>query len=1113
MAVVYERKSPIEHILLRPDTYIGSIEKVTQSMWVINKGVFINKNIEFVPGLYKIFDEIVVNAADHRQRDRTMTDIHIFIDPKKKLVSVYNNGSGIDTSINKKEGMPNPTLIFGHLLTGANFDDGIKKVVGGRNGYGAKLCNIFSVQFTVETLSKGVLFKQTWRNNMSIEEPPELSRPNDVKQEFTRVTFVPDLAKFGMRTLDDDIVALMSRRAYDLAATSGVSVYLNSRKVPINSFTRYINMFIPEDMNRVSEHSSDRWQVAVAKSESGFQQVSFVNNIATYKGGRHVDHVVGIIIDNLQKSLQKKKMVLKPFQIKNHLWVFVNCLIENPAFDSQTKENMNTPVARFGSSFEPSKKFIASVEKNTGIMDSVIQWVRFKEQEVLEKTGSKTKQQRVKGFSKLEDANNAGTRKSLQCTLILTEGDSAKSLVVAGLSVIGRDNYGVFPLKGKLLNVRDASYTQISNNAELTAIVKILGLQYKKNYESQKDIATLRYGKLMIMTDQDQDGSHIKGLVINFLHVNWPSLIRGSFLEEFITPIIRVVVDRGIRSFYSIPEYQEWLHEDPEPRSRLKPKYYKGLGTSTSNEAKEYFSDLGRHRVLFRYRGPEDDDAIELAFSKKKVEDRKKWLLRFMGAPDREKIYLYKKNTKEVSYKEFVDKELVLFSNMDNERSIPSLVDGLKPGQRKVMFTCFLRNDRSGVRVTQLAGSVSERAAYHHGEAALIQTIIGLAQDFVGSNNINMLSPIGLFGTRQHGGKDYSSARYICTMLTKEAELMFPEEDRPVLEYLVDENVSIEPKFYVPVIPLVLVNGAEGIGTGWSTKIPNYNPRDIIANIRRMMASKPPIVMKPWFRGFKGSIEPIEGDRSKFVVSGISKVVRSEKTGELDLEIVELPVRVWTQTYKEQVIEPLRESGALPNDYNENHTINDVRFVLLGCGATEKVNPLPLKLQTTFSTNSMVLFDAAGKIKRYESPEAILKEFYIVRLEYYKKRKEYWAEKMRAEMLKLQNQARFIQEKVDGVLKPENTRKNVFQNVLNKAGYDSDPVRSWKEGRTDTPDYDYLIDMPIRNILLEKKEELLQRRDTAIAKLRDLESSSPEDLWERDLERLEAGLKESIFIN
>ena len=568
---IYQKKTQLEHILLRPDTYIGSVQKVTEPMWVWDEkkvevpedgspvvvkpgtgGQIIKKEITYVPGFYKIFDEILVNACDNKQRDGRMDTIKIEIKPEENLISVWNNGKGIPVVMHKEEKMYVPTMIFGHLLTGSNFNDEEAKVTGGRNGFGAKLCNVFSTKFTVETLDKShkKSFKQSWGSNMSKASEPKLKDIERGSEEFTKITFSPDLAKFGLEKIDDDHFALLSRRAYDAAAaTRGVKVFLNGKKIAIKGFKDYVDLFIKgkEDetgnpLKQVYENCNERWEVAVAVSDNGFQQMSFVNSIATTKGGRHVDHVADMVVKSIIDTIKKKNKTginIKPFQVKNHLWLFVNCLIVNPTFDSQTKDTMTLVAKEFGSKCALTEKFQKQLH-SAGIVESVLLWSKFKADAQLKSKQAGKKTNKLRGIPKLEDANEAGTKNAAGCTLILTEGDSAKTLAMAGLGVIGRDYYGVYPLKGKLLNVREASHKQIMENKEITDLVKIMGLTYKKKYESLDDMKSLRYGKIMIMTDQDQDGSHIKGLLINFVHHNWPSLLKLPFLEEFITPIVKV---------------------------------------------------------------------------------------------------------------------------------------------------------------------------------------------------------------------------------------------------------------------------------------------------------------------------------------------------------------------------------------------------------------------------------------------------------------------------------------------------------------------------------------------------------------------------------------------
>ena len=454
-------------------------------------------------------------------------------------------------------------------------------------------------------------------------------------------------------------------------------------------------------------------------------------------------------------------------------------------------------------------------------------------------TGGK-KKKKLFGIDKLEDANDAGTAKSADWVLILTEGDSAKSLAMSGIQVVGRDKYGVFPLKGKLLNVRDANANTLMNNQEIQNIIKILGLKMGETYN---DIKSLRYGSIMIMADQDHDGSHIKGLVINFIHHFWPSLIKlKNFMKEFITPIIKARKGEEWITFFTMGEYEEWCKKVKDA-SKYDIKYYKGLGTSTSKEAKEYFKNINIHKILFRYDGKPDDESIDLAFSKNLANKRKEWL------ENVNRNEYIDHSIKTITYSEFVNKELVHFSIEDWVRAIPSLMDGLKPSQRKILFSCFKRNLTKDIKVAQLAGYVAEHSAYHHGEASLCQTIINMAQNFVGSKNINLLQPIGQFGSRHLGGKEAASPRYIYTWLNKITRLIFRENDDPILNYLEEEGMKIEPNYYSPILPVVLINGTEGIGTGWSTKIPCYNPLQIVENILAHIEGKEMKEMLPWYKG------------------------------------------------------------------------------------------------------------------------------------------------------------------------------------------------------------------------------------------------------------------------
>eukprot|EP01133_Synstelium_polycarpum_P020247 gene20247-24276_t len=1173
----YQKMDLLDQILLRPDTYVGSTERQEEELWVWDtvKGHMVRRKATFVPGLYKIFDEILVNAADNLQRDdaaQKMRAIKVEIDPENNRISVWNDGSGIPVEMHSKEKMHVPELVFGHLLTSSNYDDSEQRLAGGRNGFGAKLANAFSTKFEIECADGGrkKLFRQTFTGNMKKREEPKITSYSN-KGDYTQVTFYPDLSKFGMGHLsDDDNIALLTKRVYDVAGCNpSLKVWLNGKELGIRTFQSYIDLYYKGNDNPPEvyyERVSDRWEIAVSVSDDQFSQVSFVNSICTTKGGTHVTHaiqdVVNSIIGQVTKSV--KGMDLKPAFVKNHLFVFVNALIVNPSFDSQTKETLTSKISTFGSKCEPSAKFIKKIlDKKSGIVDQIIAYAKHKDDLALKRKTPASKSRGKIALAKLDDANNAGTNKSEDCTLILTEGDSAKTLATAGISIVGRDHYGCFPLRGKPLNVRDTEMRILLANEEITNIVNIMGLQHKKEYD---DVKSLRYGHLMIMTDQDHDGSHIKGLLINLIHHFWPSLLRiEGFLVEFITPIVKVFKGSAKPiAFYTIPEFLAWKESHNNGKG-YEIKYYKGLGTSRPEEGKEYFMDIEKHKIDFTW-DENADDSIDKAFNKKRPDDRKKWMEEFERG-----TYLDQYGVGRLSITDFVDKELILFSIADCERSIPSLVDGLKTSQRKILYSCFKRNLKKEIRVAQLIGYVSEQSAYHHGEMSLSQAIIGMAQDYVGSNNINLLYPSGSFGSRLVGGKDSSQPRYIHTRLRDITRTLYHAEDDDLLSYTTDDGKRVEPKWYIPVIPMILVNGSAGIGTGWSSTIPNYNPRDLAENMRLMINGEEPNVIMPWYRGFKGPIEYFGTKKSNYVVKGLWK-----KVGEYKFEVTELPVGHWTQDFKELLDDLADPEGkdrrkeakakvkatkgtkaakskttkkkkdeedeeasnkkvkvAIIKSYMNQSTESKVYFLIETILPVDDLNiEKEFKLSSKLAETNMVLFDEEGRIRKYDTTSDIIKSFFKIRMDYYQKRKDYLCDKLGDEFLRLSNKARFILavinkeliisnvKKVDLIKKLKEMKFDRFtksaskgaQDKIKKSAKDKEEeelaAEEEEEGGDsdkevmdeDSKGYDYLLSLPLWSLTAERVKKILAEKEAKQKELDILNATSISTMYSRDLD-------------
>ena len=1071
MSESIQKLTHVEHILKRPDSYVGPVSHVAEPYWIHDTGHFEKKSVVYSPALLKIFDEILVNAIDRNSMyPKNVTSLGVSIDKTSGEITIENNGplGGIEVKMHEKEGLWNPELTFGHLLTSTNYDDTQKRVVGGRNGYGAKLTNVYSTKFSVKIKDgeNKCIYTQDWSNNMKTCGTPKIKKYSGATSNVS-ITFIPDWKRFGMSRMDETIYKIFEKRVYDanICTSQNCKVKFQGEPLPKCTFNTYAKMYTKTD--EMCTFISDRWSVCIAPSDDGFEHVSFVNGICTTKGGSHVDHVSGILANGVIEDMAKK-IKLRPQQVKNAFFVFVKATLVNPSFSSQVKSECTLKPQDFGSKFEPPKTFIKNILK-TSIQSELTALSKFREMKELKKTDGSRKS-KITGIPKLDDANKAGTSHSKKCTLIVTEGDSAKTLAIAGLSVVGRDYYGVFPLRGKCKNVRDASVKQLTENKEFNDLKKILGLQQGKVYTS---LSELRYGRLMIMTDADNDGSHIKGLILNMIHYFWPSLLKLNFVVSMVTPIIKASKGSETKSFYTDSTFRHWYGNG---KSGWKIKYYKGLGTSTSIEAREYFKKIKDLTVEF---DTDDsmDESIILAFDKTKSDLRKTWLLESTEKKASELEIPYG-NVERLGISDFIHKDLVNFSLADLKRSIAHVSDGLKPSQRKVLYACFTKNLTSEMKVAQLAAYVSEKTSYHHGEVSLADTIVKLAHEFMGSNNINLLEPCGQFGTRLMGGKDASQTRYIFTKLTKNARTLFDPKDDPVLKYLDDDGKQIEPDYYVPILPTVLVNGTEGIGTGFSSYIPPFNPDDICNNIKRVISGENVIPMKPWFNKFTGRV--FSNSEGLWITEGVWKSYNK------NISITELPPGRWTQEYKEY-LDTLMEKKKITN-YVNNSTTESIDFVVEGYTGNDIIKDF--KLQKTFHVSNMHLFHPSKGIYKYESPEEILLDFVEIRTKTYKKRKTHLIHVLKEKSKKMENMSKFVDMVIHEKLIVFKRKRSDLEHEIGKI---FDKIDN---------SYDYLLNIKTYQYTHEAVQSLREETEKIKKELELLQNMSHIDMWKSDLKNI-----------
>jgi DNA topoisomerase-2 len=1122
----------LEHILKKPDTYIGSIQltECTECTTIPGEGEATNIGLTtftHIPALYKLVDEGLVNMRDHVIRQAQaikdgkpdalpVTCIEVEVDAATGTITMTNDGNGIDIAQHPEHKMWIPEMIFGHLRTSTNYaEDKKEKIVGGKNGFGFKLVLVWSTWGSVETMDhvRGLKYVQEFKANLTEICAPKITKCSS-KKPYTRISFRPDYARFGIAGLTPDMTALFTKRVYDIAAVTdrSIRVKYNGAVVPVKDFKQYIGLYIRPEVKRAYEAPSERWEYAVCLTNTDeFAHVSFVNGICTSKGGKHVEYVMGQLLRKLAAYIKlKKKVDVKPATIKEQLTLFLRCDVENPAFSSQTKDELTTTSANFGSACTVSDEFVEKVAK-MGVMDAACALTEVKEAKAAKKTdGAKTRT--IRGIPKLIDANFAGTEKSGQCTIIFCEGDSAKAGIVSGLSKEDRNTIGVYPVKGKFMNVRGEAVKRIAENTEIAEIKRILGLENGREYTAEDVSKRLRYGKVLFMTDQDLDGSHIKGLGINLFQSEWPTLthIQG-FIGFMNTPILKARKGAQEHVFYNEGEFEAWKQGTSASGasgasgvgglavdvSTWNVKYYKGLGTSTGREFREYFEH--KKIVDFAHTGKPSDDAIDLVFNKKRADDRKQWLSTYNRADHLDTSH------KHVTYEDFMTREMKHFSIYDNQRSIANGMDGLKISLRKILFAAFKKGGlKTEIKVAQFSGYVSEHSGYHHGEASLNGAIIGMAQNFVGSNNINLFEPNGQFGTRLNSGRDAASERYIFTQLNPITRLIYRAEDDAVLEYLDDDGQLVEPTFYAPIVPMVLVNGTKGIGTGFSTDIMCHNPLQIIDHIGNMLLQKPEAewgAIEPYYRGFKGSITALtSGSGGKFLIRGIHTVDAAKK----QVRVTELPVGYWTEDFKKH-LESLIETGAI-KDYVDMSTDTVVDFTITFpatatmdsaivdhgcCTAIEKL----LKLYTTESTSNMHLFDSQDQLKKYANVRDIVRDYYVMRLKLYNERKTHQLAAMAAELLILTNKARYIQELLDGSIDLRRKRGDELTAMLQSKGYNH------VEG---DEQYKYLLKLPMDSVSEENVQKLLKEKGQKESHHAALQGTSIEQLWLADLAELRA---------
>lgn len=1108
MTEKYKKYTQIEHVLNRPDMYIGGIKARKSEEYIFSDNLIKLKTVKYPPGLKRLFIEILTNAIDNIETSikegipckRIKIDISNSNEDsngnndKTHEISIYNDGAYIPIEKNS-EGIYFHSMLFGEILTSSNYNDSESRFTAGRNGIGATATNIFSSLFSVEAVDpkNGKKFFQEWRNNISETNGPVVKNCK-LKTGYTLIKWIADFSRFGIspeKGYSKNTIALFKKLAYDTSMLTGINVYFNGELIKTKTLSQYASLYFPDLSVRPIMHQEENIQVLIVPSDS-FQLFSFVNGIYTPNGGVHANPWVEAVLRPIVEKYKGKgnltnrgNLTIK--DVKNYFGLFIIARVENPEFDSQEKNELL--------GYKNHNKNKGKPEFPEAKVKSILKWentkriselIKDKEITSMKKTINKQKKTRIPG---LDNANKAGGKYSHECSLILCEGNSAKPFAVSGIHYgipclndkKGRDYYGVLPLRGKILNVRGSSPTVIGKNVVINNIIQALGLKYGADYSTEKNMSTLSYGKLIILCDSDVDGIHISSLIINFFHYLFPSLIRRNFIISMQTPILRIFyTKKDPMVFYSevsFKKYMESVKENEKKKGQI--KYYKGLGSSSGKMVQESFGK----KILKMVADPQLDITIEKTFGSD-TEKRKEWILNYRENGCVDPI----DNSEGISnlkISEYLNSKLIEYSINDCKRSIPSVYDGLKESQRKILYTCFckkLEYSGASLKVVQLGGAVAEKTSYHHGETNLFSTIVKMAQCFIGTNNIPLLFRDGQFGSRLND-KDAANPRYIFTKLDMLTRLLFREEDNDLLNYLDEDGEKIEPEYYVPILPTILINGGTGIGTGWSCDVPLYNPLDIIRCVKGWISDpksgdfplkegcspKGESEISPWYRGFNGTIE--KKTEKQYISWGLIEDCKGKKI------VKEIPVGKWIDGVKEQ-LEDLAQSGVIQK-FDNNSTAYIPNFIL----STEiPIDDLysKLKLFSYIKTSNMVLFEENYTLKKFGDIYEIIDTFCRKRLELYISRKKHILAGYREKLEKVNEKYRFINMVITGELVINNKEEKMVISDMKTLGF--------KNCLT-------LLDISVRHFTREKLEELKREIGDIKELIQNLEIRTEKEIW------------------
>lgn len=922
-----------EHVFKRPGMYIGDVKRTKRKILILDEaGRSITRiDSDIPPGLERIIIEAIANVCDHTlySRNKGCDPGVAMIEMGADFIKIINFGWPMPI-VQDEFGEWIPTKSFGKLRTGTNFDDtneddDDEDKFGGCHGLGIKLANIFSdptkgFHVRVVDQERHLCFTQSWAggpDGLKTPQPPAIQPCYEGSSVM--LMFYPNLRFFGYKDgkFPPEMYHLIRRHAADASFTAKTPFVFNGLAINYPTVLQYAQLSFPELNNGANFLIHYEWppNTPVTKNKDGTQvanngryprvemividapsqgrTLGFANSIINPDGGIHVDTairaVTGRLVDKLNASLvgkkkknddddskgkEKKTVKITMRDVRPMFGLITANRVKKPFFPGQCKDKMPSCASEI--TIKIGEKALGQIDKwNLGF---ALQRILGTKRKNLLSASDGRKLRNVGKFSGT-DANEAGGPNWRRCAAIGYEGKSAENYFtnLTGIHPGGRDFLGGLSFRGKVPNALKASIETIAENKEFTSLKTMLGLQEELDYTIPANQQTLRYGSFIIMTDADLDGWHIKGLILAWFYRFFPSLLQIGFVQDYRTPYLRAYKGEEVMPFFLEKQFEEWKNRTPD-HEKWRYKYFKGLGSS---EKADVIQDYACSNIVTMFVDQSAEQFILLAFGKETADYRKKWLASYNPHMNKEPI-----QNKVLPISKFFAEEFIQYGIYCLDRHLPG-PDGLNLAMRKsiygAMLTWSINFRNRGMKMAKFVGDVSNDTHYDHGDA-LGQVITRMCGDFVGFLNVPYFIGKGMSGSRDKGGKDAASVRYLGIEPNSWfLKRVFNPIDFKIMDKQNHNGSVIEPKFFLPIIPLHLVQGAAGIGFGWFSFWPAHNLIDVVDYlIARNNQDQVPNVV-PAYRGFTGEIFVVD-ERKKVVKSALDIAINPDGTSDVEEE-------------------------------------------------------------------------------------------------------------------------------------------------------------------------------------------------------------------------------------